>query len=210
MLALSIFVVVGGIFTSTLVESAGLAGCGLAVMDKCYEFNPPDGPNPENLIEEIGAVEDAITCQQFCKELYSTTCEWFMYDRTTNDCKLFKGTLEDLEDDCTEAGYAIRPLYDDCSVSNVNSDDACYNFREDYCRFEFSLLDNLEQIQSIQDCQTACEYLTNCTFFIYDTPSKICKLNTNPLDTRTCDIVHGNKEPSLQGCMDDGKIQWNK
>merc|ERR1711996_108958 len=191
-------------------QGDSIEGCGLAVMDKCYEHNPPDGSSPGNLIEEIGAVSNATTCQQFCKDLYPTTCGWFMYDRTTNDCKLFKGALSELEKDCTESGYAIRPSYDECKVANVETQDGCYNFREDYCRFEFSLLDNLESIQTIQDCQKACQYLTNCTFFIYDAPSKICKLNTDPLDKRICDIVHGSKEPSLQKCLDDEKIQWAK
>ena len=30
-----------------------LEGCGLAVMDKCYEHNPPDKSTPSNLIEVI-------------------------------------------------------------------------------------------------------------------------------------------------------------
>jgi len=185
-----------------------LKSCGLSVMDKCYEHNPPDGSAPGNLIEEIGAVDNATTCQQFCNELYPTTCGWFMYDRTTSDCKIFRGSLSDLENDCTESGYAIRPPYSECSVANVKEHNGCYNFREDYCRFEFSLLDNLEAIEKIEDCQLACQYLTNCTFFIYDSPSKICKLNTDPFNKRICDIVHGSKEPSLQQCLDDGEIPW--
>jgi len=186
------------------------AGCGLAVMDKCYSTLPPDGSQSSNLIEEIGAVDDAQTCQHFCNDLYPGSCEWFMYDRSTADCKLFRGSVSDLQDDCREAGYAVTPAHDECEAAfDVGSDDECYNFREDYCRFEFTLLDNLENIQTIGDCQTACSYLTNCTFFVYDKPSEICKVNTASIENRVCDIVHGTKVPSLQGCIDAGKIQWS-
>ena len=50
-----------------------------------------------------------------------------MYDRTTMDCKLFKGSLSDLEGDCTEIGYAVSPPYDECNVTNVaQHGDGCY------------------------------------------------------------------------------------
>ena len=104
-----------------------LEGCGLSVMDKCYGHKPLDGSTPTNLIEEIGSVANATICQLLCKDLYSNSCEWFMYDRTTNDCKLFKGPLSDLEDDCTEIGYAVSPPYDECNVNNVEENgDGCY------------------------------------------------------------------------------------
>ena len=83
------------------------------------------------------------------------------------------------------------------------------NFREDYCRFEFTLLDNLESIQTLEDCQTACSYLTNCTFFFYDKDAKICKVNTSSIENRVCDMVHGTKEPALKDCLDAGKVQWS-
>jgi len=196
-------------FSNTMAQSQN-AGCGLAVMDKCYSTLPPDGSQSSNLIEEIGAVDDAQTCQHFCNDLYPESCEWFMYDRTTNDCKLFKGSVSDLQDDCREYGYAVTPSTDQCIAAfDVGSDDECYNFREDYCRFEFTLLDNLESIQTLEDCQTACSYLTNCTFFFYDKDAKICKVNTSSIENRVCDMVHGTKEPALKDCLDAGKVQWS-
>ena len=76
--------------------------------------------------QEIGAVEDAQTCQKFCNELYPTTCTWFMLDRTTSDCKLFKGALTDLNDDCRERGYSVTPDHTECDVVfEAESDDAC-------------------------------------------------------------------------------------
>ena len=82
------------------------------------------------------------------------------------------------------------------------------NFREDYCRFEFGLLDNLDDIETVAECQSACQYIQGCNYFMYDQPSKTCKLNTNVTTSRTCDIVHGTPEPSLQTCIDDGKLDW--
>jgi len=184
-----------------------LKGCTLSAMDKCYSILPPDGTAPNTLVEEIGQVDGPQKCQAFCKDLYSNTCTWFMYDRTTKDCMLFSGSLNDLRADCNEIGYPREPSYDACDVV-FSGDDGCYNFREDYCRFEFGLLDNLDDIETVAECQSACQYIQGCNYFMYDQPSKTCKLNTNVTTSRTCDIVHGTPEPNLQTCIDDGKLDW--
>ena len=49
-----------------------------------------------------------------------------MFDRTTSDCKLFKGNLTDLGDDCREKGYPVNPSYDQCNVVfDESSEDGC-------------------------------------------------------------------------------------
>ena len=82
------------------------------------------------------------------------------------------------------------------------------NFREDYCRFEFSLLENLEQIGSLSECQLACQYITNCSYFVYDKPTKICRLNTLKSNRPICDIIHGTPEPDFNTCVNDGHLIW--
>ena len=49
-----------------------------------------------------------------------------MFDRTTSDCKLFKGSLTDLQDDCREKGYPVNPPYGQCDVVfDESSEDGC-------------------------------------------------------------------------------------
>jgi len=185
-----------------------LKGCSMSSLDKCYGTLPPDGSVPNDLIEEIGHISDAQTCQRFCNDLYNGTCQWFMYDKTTKDCKLFSSSLNNLWNDCREVGYASEPDHELCDeMFPYDSSNGCYNFREDYCRFEFSLLENLEEIDSLFDCQLACQYINNCSYFVYDSPSKICKLNTQ-LSQKTCDIIHGTPQPNLNTCISSGKIDW--
>jgi len=185
-----------------------LKGCSMSSLDKCYGTVPPDGSVPNDLLEEIGHISDAQTCQRFCNELYNGTCQWFMYDKTTEDCKLFSSSLNDLWNDCREVGYAREPNHELCDeMFPSDSSNGCYNFREDYCRFEFSLLENLEEIDSLSECQLACQYINNCSYFVYDSPSKICKLNTQ-LSQKTCDIIHGTPQPDLNTCLSGGKIDW--
>ena len=75
----------------------------------------------------MGQIPNAETCQKFCKDLYNTTCRWFMFDKTTNDCKLFSGSLNDLVDDCKEIGYAREPSHTLCDVVfESNSSSGCY------------------------------------------------------------------------------------
>merc|ERR1712126_639693 len=180
----------------------------MSSLDKCYGTLPPDGSVPNDLIEEIGHISDAQTCQRFCNDLYNGTCQWFMYDKTTNDCKLFSSSLNNLWNDCREVGYAREPDHELCDeMFPYDSSNGCYNFREDYCRFEFSLLENLEEIDSLFDCRLACQYINNCSYFVYDSPSKICKLNTQ-LSQKTCDIIHGTPQPNLDTCISSGKIDW--
>jgi len=191
------------------VRSESLKGCSMSSLNKCYGSLPPDGSRPNNLLEEIGQVSDAQTCQSFCKDLYRGSCAWFIFDRTTNDCKLFSGSLDDLRADCKEVGYAKEPNHSSCdTVFASNSSDGCYNFREDYCRFEFSLLENLEDIETLSECQLACQYINNCSYFVYDAPTKICKLNTIASSRPICDIVHGTPEPDFNSCVNDGNLDW--
>ena len=68
-------------------------------------------------------------------------------------------------------------------------------------------MENLEDIDNMSECQTACQYLTNCTFFVYDSTEKVCKANTN-VENRVCDIIHGMAEPNLQTCLDNDKLPW--
>ena len=50
-----------------------------------------------------------------------------MFDRTTNDCMLFSGSLNDLLDDCREVGYAREPSHELCDVVfQSNSSNGCY------------------------------------------------------------------------------------
>ena len=50
-----------------------------------------------------------------------------MFDRTTQDCKLFKGTGEDFEEDCQESGYLKEPSVDLCeSTFDPDSDNGCF------------------------------------------------------------------------------------
>ena len=50
-----------------------------------------------------------------------------MFDRTTNDCKLFSGSLGDLRSDCKEVGYAKEPDHSSCDiVFQSDSENGCY------------------------------------------------------------------------------------
>ena len=79
------------------------------------------------LKQEIGLVPDTQTCQSFCRNLYNGTCTWFMFDRTTSDCKLFSGSLDDLYADCKGVGYSREPDYNKCNVIfTPDSENRCY------------------------------------------------------------------------------------
>ena len=93
------------------------------------------------------------------------------------------------------------------NYSNCTSD-LFQNFRQDYCRFGFSLLENLEDIETLSECQEACEYVNNCSYFVYDSPTKICKLNTMASNRPVCDIIHGTPEPDFNTCVNDGQLDW--
>ena len=61
-----------------------------------------------------------------CKDLYNDSCNWFMWDGTTFDCKLFSGSLSDLEDDCNESGNAVHPSYSECKAVMIKEHEGCY------------------------------------------------------------------------------------
>ena len=184
--------------------------CSMAINNKCYSIMPPDGSTPSNLIEEVGHVNDIQTCQKFCLDMYGDICDWFVYNRTTKDCRVFRGALNDSLSSCNEVGYSIETDHSRCDVAfDSRFGSGCLNFREDYCRFESSsLLENLEDIGSLGDCQLACSYISKCDFFLYDVSKRVCKLNTNAFHFRKCDIVHGSPTPDFQSCLDSNQVLW--
>ena len=50
-----------------------------------------------------------------------------MFDGTTNECKLFSGSLNDLKSVCSEFGYQREPNYETCdAVFNPDFVNGCY------------------------------------------------------------------------------------
>ena len=50
-----------------------------------------------------------------------------MFDKTTSDCKLFTGSLNDLYADCKGVGYSREPATNKCNVLFApDSANACY------------------------------------------------------------------------------------
>ena len=83
-------------------------------------------------------------------------------------------------------------------------------FRQDYCRYKKHLLDNLEESNDIDSCQLACQMSNDCNFFTFSKEEEVCILHLVELDNRICDIIHGPPVPSIQSCLDAGKIPWAK
>ena len=62
-----------------------------------------------------------------CRNIYRKSCNWFMFDSTTNECKLFAGSLNDLKTVCREFGYQREPNYETCdAVFEPESAKGCY------------------------------------------------------------------------------------
>ena len=60
--------------------------------------------------------------------MYSPNCTWFLYDKTTLDCKLFDGPQENFYADCKEVGFAEPGTsFSEClSPFGSANDDICY------------------------------------------------------------------------------------
>ena len=56
----------------------------------------------------------------------------------------------------------------------------------------------------------ACKFIDDCTYFLYDKNENVCKLHSDVVSGRICDIVHGTPEPSFQACVDNGTIPWGQ
>ena len=75
-------------------------------------------------------------------------------------------------------------------------------FTDGYCRFNGSLLENLEEISSIETCKHACQFDEKCKYFIYYKNEKVCETLDN--DVYQCDVMKGPPSPSYESC-DMGK-----
>jgi len=200
------YVVISALTLAASVVNGQNEGCGLAVLDKCYRGFPLNGSTPDILVETVGEIPSVEECQWFCKELYSGECTWFAFDSQTNQCNIFKGSITDYTSSCELVGYPKEPNVADCSTT-LTGDDACYNFREGYCRFEdYVILENLQFVQSLEHCQEACRHRPDCKFFLYEEKDKVCHLEGS--QKRNCDVVHGLPNPPFGDCLSANKIPF--
>ena len=81
-------------------------------------------------------------------------------------------------------------------------------FRQDYCRYEKDMLDNLEHSRNIESCQWACQINPMCNYFTFSKDKNVCILHRMDVRHRKCDIIHGPPVPSLQSCLNDNAIPW--
>ena len=81
-------------------------------------------------------------------------------------------------------------------------------FRQDYCRYEKDMLDDLEHSYNIESCQWACQINPMCNFFTFSKDNNVCILHRMDVSHRKCDIIHGPPVPSLQSCLDEMAIPW--
>ena len=81
-------------------------------------------------------------------------------------------------------------------------------FRQDYCRYDKDMLDNLEHSYNIESCQWACQINPMCNFFTFSKDKNVCILHRMDVRHRVCDIIHGPPVPSLQSCLNDDAIPW--
>ena len=130
-------------------------GCAMATLDKCSA--DLKGRRPKNMIEvslvklkvflpenkknsviiiikcllyflqkigDIGTIQD---CQWFCNYIYGGSCNWFLHDNRTGECKIFGGQLDDLFNDCKESSFSASPSFDKCtSAFTPSSENGCY------------------------------------------------------------------------------------
>jgi len=200
------YVVISALTLAASVVNGQNEGCGMAVLDKCYRGFPLNGSTPDILVETVGEIPSVEECQWFCKELYSGECTWFAFDSQTNQCNIFKGSITDYTSSCELVGYPKEPNVADCSTT-LTGDDACYNFREGYCRFEdYVILENLQFVQSLEHCQEACRHRPDCKFLLYEEKDKVCHLEGS--QKRNCDVVHGLPNPPFGDCLSANKIPF--
>ena len=70
-----------------------------------------------------------------------------------------------------------------------------------FCRYEGDLLEHLENIETPAHCQTACNHMPRCNYFLYDHDKDDCELVDS--DVRHCDVMVGPPEPSIEYCDKD-------
>ena len=60
----------------------------------------------QNFFEESNDVKEEV-CQQFCAEIYSPNCTFYIFDRKQKNCKLFNSPINDYVSTCSK--YAGPP-----------------------------------------------------------------------------------------------------
>jgi hypothetical protein len=73
-------------------------------------------------------------------------------------------------------------------------------FVEGYCRFEGNLLEHLEMIETVDQCQFACKIVPNCNYFLYDVELQDCELFDS--EKRDCDLLRGPPKPAVTDCLE--------
>ena len=69
------------------------------------------------------------------------------------------------------------------------------------------MLEHLERLVPLSECQEACVHLPGCEYYVYDIDTEDCELLAAP--TRKCDILRGPPTPSYEDCSRDGSTTNN-
>ena len=72
-------------------------------------------------------------------------------------------------------------------------------FVEGYCRYEGNLLEHLEKIETVEQCQFACKIVPKCNYFLYDIELEDCELLD--AEKRSCDLLRGPPKPAVNDCL---------
>jgi len=164
----------------------------------CRDFTV-EGCTETSLLFE-GEVEDETECQDlYCHSIYEFDCEYYIFTKEDKNCKVFSNKMVDQFSTCKIIGGPRDLTYEECKEES----DQCKFFIEGVCAMTGTELEQFDNIDSVEKCQTFCGTKDEYKYFVYHGDTKICIVYDS--DARECAEEWGPQKPPKSDCVDQNQ-----
>jgi len=162
--------------------------CMDVVVDMCPDIS-------DHIIMTLPDVENWLTCQNLCDNVYEADCKYLMYKEREQECTIFGNTYEDYIELCDAFGGGHHTP-SGCLRDDTNYPNRCKFMLQGECDFQGNVILSSINIIDPEECLELSETFKG-DYYYHDATTEMCKVYDNR--SRNCNI-----QRSLRGAVTDG------
>lgn len=154
-----------------------------------------------NVVADSTRVFSAAACQQSCKDFQAAGCKFFVWERDSNECTLYKD-VEHIEHDVDDDVKFMGPR-DGCHGCHLEG----FDYFQRHGRNSLVGYQRIETVLTVFDCAEICEYADECEYVTFDKTKKYCYLKT--AEARRYQEANADFDSAESGCRNGYCVMTN-